>query len=143
MVANKSKDTKPEILVRKLLHALGYRFRLCRKDLPGKPDIVLPKYRTVIFVHGCFWHQHAGCKAASRPSTNVEFWEKKFARNRERDARVEAELAALGWRVIVIWECEVKRVLATRIIPGLNDAYEDEEAGILEAAEEDDQERDS
>lgn len=143
MVANKSKDTKPEILVRKLLHALGYRFRLCRKDLPGKPDIVLPKYRTVIFVHGCFWHQHAGCKAASRPSTNVEFWEKKFARNRERDARVEAELAALGWRVIVIWECEVKRVLATRIIPGLNDAYEDEEAGILEAAEEYDQERDS
>lgn len=138
MVANKSKDTKPEILVRKLLHALGYRFRLCRKDLPGKPDIVLPKYRTVIFVHGCFWHQHAGCKAASRPSTNVEFWEKKFARNRERDARVEAELAALGWRVIVIWECEVKRVLTTRIIPGLNDVDEtEEEEGLLMAAEND------
>lgn len=138
MVANKSKDTKPEILVRKLLHGLGYRFRLCRKDLPGKPDIVLPKYRTVIFVHGCFWHQHAGCKAASRPSTNVEFWEKKFARNRERDARVEAELAALGWRVIVIWECEVKRVLATRIIPGLNDVDEtEEEEGLLMAAEND------
>lgn len=140
MVANKSKDTKPEILVRKLLHGLGYRFRLCRKDLPGKPDIVLPKYRTVIFVHGCFWHQHAGCKAASRPSTNVEFWEKKFARNRERDARVEAELAALGWRVIVIWECEVKRVLATRVIPGLNDVNEteeEEEEGLLMAAEND------
>lgn len=143
MVANKSKDTKPEVAVRRLLHALGYRFRIHRKDLPGKPDIVLPKHRTVIFVHGCFWHHHEGCKAASTPATNIDFWQTKFRRNRERDAQVKAQLESMGWKVIVIWECEVKRILAQRDIPALRagsdvpvyNCDEEDEAGMLQAAE--------
>ena len=142
MVANKSKDTKPEVAVRRLLHALGYRFRIHRKDLPGKPDIVLPKHRTVIFVHGCFWHHHEGCKAASTPSSNIDFWQTKFRRNRERDAQVKAQLESMGWKVIVIWECEVKRILSERAIPGLRagsdvPAYncDEEDEAVLEAAE--------
>ena len=108
MSAIKGKDTKPEIQVRKALHALGYRFRLHRKDLPGKPDIVLPKYKTVIFVNGCFWHRHPGCKYASTPSTNSDFWNAKFEENTARDKRNYAQLEELGWKVVVIWECEVK-----------------------------------
>lgn len=119
MSAIKGKNTKPEILVRKLLHELGYRFRIQRKDLPGKPDIVLPKYKTAIFINGCFWHRHAGCKYASNPSTNSEFWEKKFAANVKRDARNYAALREQGWNVLIIWECEVKEILRTKIIPGL------------------------
>ena len=106
----KSKDTAPELRVRSALHRAGYRFRLHVKDLPGKPDIVLPKYKTVIFVHGCFWHRHKGCSDASKPSTNQEFWEEKFKRNVERDKREQAELKKLGWKVIVIWECEVEKI---------------------------------
>lgn len=105
-----SKDTKPEIVVRFLLHSLGYRFRLHRKDLPGKPDIVLPKYKTVIFVHGCFWHRHEGCKKATTPKSNMEYWLNKFARNISNDIRHKRELQELGWSVIVIWECETKNV---------------------------------
>lgn len=105
----RGKDTKPEIIVRKWLHAHGYRFRLHRKDLPGKPDIVLPRYRTVIFVHGCFWHRHEGCKYAATPATRAEWWQEKFRQNVAHDAKVRQELENLGWRVIVIWECEVKR----------------------------------
>lgn len=142
MVANKSKDTKPEVAVRRLLHALGYRFRIHRKDLPGKPDIVLPKHRTVIFVHGCFWHHHEGCKAASTPASNIDFWQTKFRRNQERDAQVKAQLESMGWKVIVIWECEVKRILSERAIPGLRagsvvPAYncDEEDEAVLEAAE--------
>ena len=128
--------------VRRLLHALGYRFRIHRKDLPGTPDIVLPKYRTVIFVHGCFWHHHEGCKAASTPASNIDFWQTKFRRNQERDAQVKAQLESMGWKVIVIWECEVKKIVADRFIPGLQadvnvSAYGcdmDDEA-VLEAAE--------
>jgi DNA mismatch endonuclease (patch repair protein) len=101
-------NTKPEIRVRSMLHQMGYRFRLHRKDLPGKPDIVLPKYETVVFVHGCFWHRHPKCRFAYTPKTRVEFWTKKFARNVERHAEVEAELTASGWRVVVVWECETK-----------------------------------
>lgn len=104
----KGQDTKPEILVRRLLHRMGYRFRLQRSDLPGKPDIVLPKYRAVIFIHGCFWHGHPGCKRAARPTTNIEFWNKKLDRNMSRDARVQQELDDLGWRVLVVWQCEIK-----------------------------------
>jgi len=104
----RSKNTKPEILVRKWLHKQGFRFRLHQKDLPGKPDIVLPKYRTVIFVHGCFWHRHPGCKRTTTPSTNTEFWEEKFRKNVDRDVRNRETLEALGWKVIVVWECEVK-----------------------------------
>ncbi|MHC4875619.1 MAG: very short patch repair endonuclease [Planctomycetota bacterium] len=102
----RGKDTKPELLVRSMLHRLGFRFRLHRKDLPGKPDIVLPAYRTVIFVHGCFWHRHPGCRFAYNPKSRVDFWRAKFRRNVERHQEVEQALEDLGWRVIVIWECE-------------------------------------
>ncbi|MDO5464825.1 MAG: very short patch repair endonuclease [Akkermansia sp.] len=110
MSAIKGKDTKPEIQVRKALHAQGYRFRLHRKDLPGKPDIILPKYKTVIFVNGCFWHRHPGCKYASTPSTNSDFWNAKFEENTARDKRNYAQLEELGWKVVVIWECEAKDI---------------------------------
>lgn len=103
----KAKDTKPEILVRTFLHKHGFRFRIHRADLPGKPDIVLAKYKTVIFVHGCYWHRHQGCKNATTPKTRKDFWEKKFEANIERDKRKIFELISAGWNVIIIWECEV------------------------------------
>ena len=117
MSAIKSRNTKPELIVRRLLHALGYRFRLHRKELPGCPDIVLPRYRTVVFVNGCFWHQHVGCKFATTPSTRSEFWRTKLLRNVERDRQNAAQLAGLGWQVIVVWECELRLIdeLATRL----------------------------
>ena len=105
----RSTNTKPERIVRKKLHASGFRFRLNRKDLPGKPDIVLPKYKTVILVHGCFWHQHEDCPKSKLPSTNEEFWKMKLTGNLERDKRNIKELKKLGWRILVIWECEVKK----------------------------------
>lgn len=104
----KGKNTKPEMVVRSLLHQAGYRFRLHDKKLPGKPDIVLPKYKTVIFVHGCFWHQHEGCPKSSRPSGNATFWVKKLKGNVQRDKHIQSALCDLGWRVIVIWTCELK-----------------------------------
>ena len=109
MAAIKSKNTKPEIAVRRLLHSLGYRFRLHRKDLPGSPDIVLPKYKTVIFVHGCFWHRHVNCKFATTPKTREEFWENKFKQNEERDKNNFKELKNLNWKVLVLWECEINK----------------------------------
>lgn len=108
MACVKNRDTRPEKLVRSLLHAMGYRFRLHRKDLPGTPDIVLPGYGTVMFVHGCFWHQHDGCKRAKLPETNTNFWQKKLTANKKRDARIAEKLEELGWKVLVIWECELK-----------------------------------
>lgn len=102
------KHTGPEMAVRRTLHALGYRFRVQRQDLPGSPDIVLPKYKLAIFVHGCFWHRHVGCKRATTPKTRAAFWTEKFERNVERDSRNEAALQAMGWQVLTIWECEVK-----------------------------------
>ena len=108
MSAIKSKNTKPEIKVRKVLHSMGYRFRLHRKDLPGSPDIVLPKYKTVIFVHGCFWHRHENCKYASTPKTRQEFWEAKFRENINRDKLNQENLSSKGWKIIVVWECEIK-----------------------------------
>ena len=105
----KSRDTSPELKVRSILHRMGYRFRLHRKDLPGKPDIVLPKYRAVIFVHGCFWHRHFDCKYAYTPKSNIEFWEKKFSKNIERDLRNKRLLQEQGWSVIVVWECQVNK----------------------------------
>lgn len=104
----KSKDTGPEKKVRSLLHSLGYRFRLHRKDLPGNPDIVLPKYKTVIFVHGCFWHGHEGCKRFSVPEENKSFWVNKITSNQSRDKRSIRELTDLGWLVVIVWECETK-----------------------------------
>ncbi len=102
----RSKNTEPEITVRKLLHNAGYRFRLHGKDLPGKPDIILPKYKTVIFVHGCFWHRHTNCVDATTPKSRTEFWNNKFAMNVKRDQKVKQLLKSEGWKVIVIWECQ-------------------------------------
>lgn len=104
----RSKNTAPELTVRRCLHANGYRFRLHKKSLPGSPDIVLAKYNLCIFVHGCFWHRHANCGRASIPQTNGEFWVTKFGRNVERDVAVQKALRELGWRVSVIWECQIK-----------------------------------
>jgi DNA mismatch endonuclease, patch repair protein len=105
----RSRDTGPELHVRRLLHAMGYRFRLHPADLPGKPDIVLPRYRTAIFVNGCFWHGHRDCGAAKRPQTNVDFWNEKIDGNIARDKRKVGQLRRSGWKVIVVWECDVSR----------------------------------
>ncbi|WP_433942593.1 very short patch repair endonuclease [Brevundimonas diminuta] len=102
----RSKNTLPELRVRKAAHGLGYRFRLHRRDLPGSPDLCFPAWRTVIFVHGCFWHQHEGCSRAGRPKTRPEFWDAKLDRNIRRDADAVARLEADGWNVGIIWECE-------------------------------------
>jgi len=104
----RGKDTKPERVVRKLLHSMGYRFRLHRKDLPGTPDIVLPKHQKVIFVHGCFWHQHPNCTRASIPKTRTDFWAAKLSKNATRDMEAIAELEGLGWFVMIVWECELR-----------------------------------
>jgi DNA mismatch endonuclease (patch repair protein) len=103
----RAKDTGPEMEVRRALHAAGYRFRLYRKDLPGTPDLVLSKYKTAVLVHGCFWHGH-GCARSKLPDANREYWENKVKRNRARDIRTTEALERLGWRVFVIWECELK-----------------------------------
>lgn len=110
MAKVKGANTRPELAVRRLLHRLGYRFRLHRADLPGRPDIVLPKHKTVIFVHGCFWHRHPGCARATTPQTRVEFWNAKFDRTVERDRAQMRELEASGWRVVILWECETRKV---------------------------------
>lgn len=107
-------DTAPERIVRSTLHALGLRFRLHRRDLPGRPDIVLTRWKTVVFVHGCFWHRHAGCRFAYTPKSRIEFWSAKFAGNVERDARATATLRREGWRVITVWECETASGSALR-----------------------------
>jgi len=109
----RSKDTKPEMLVRLHLHALGFRYRLHDSKLPGHPDIVLPKWHTVIFVNGCFWHRHEGCKVATTPKSNIDFWQAKFARNVARDIKEHNALESAGWHVIIVWECEVKKRLGT------------------------------
>jgi len=101
------KDTKPELLVRSLLHNMGYRFRLHRNDLPGKPDVTLPKHKKIIFVHGCFWHSHIDCPRAKRPTTNKKFWNEKLDKNIERDKIAVYKLKQLGWDVLTVWTCEV------------------------------------
>ncbi|MDT8392019.1 MAG: very short patch repair endonuclease [Lentisphaeria bacterium] len=145
MAQVKSKNTKPERLVRALLHAAGFRFTVNgpkNKQLPGKPDIVLPKYRTVVFVHGCFWHRHPGCKATRTPKSNQDFWEAKFARNVARDQRDVADLTAAGWAVVVVWECELKHPetllakLKTRLLKTPSSlTYEEPAERYLTAAE--------
>ncbi|HJP89175.1 MAG TPA: very short patch repair endonuclease [Candidatus Limnocylindrales bacterium] len=107
MAAIRGKDTKPELAVRRELHRSGLRYRLHVRDLPGRPDIVLPRHRTVVFVHGCFWHRHEGCRYAYTPKSRQEFWSAKLNGNAERDARDRQRLRDLGWRVEVVWECEV------------------------------------
>ncbi len=114
MARVRQKDTRPEITVRRCLHALGYRFRLHRRDLPGTPDIVLPKRRKAIFVHGCFWHRHPGCPRASMPKTRIEYWETKFRRNVERDQQAVTALQAAGWEPMVIWECQTRDLARLR-----------------------------
>lgn len=104
----RAKNTKPEIAIRSLLHQMGFRFRLHRKDLPGKPDVCLPKYQTVIFIHGCFWHDHKGCPNARLPKSNSAYWLPKIKRNAERDKEHTSALKKAGWKVITIWECELK-----------------------------------
>ncbi|WP_435307301.1 very short patch repair endonuclease [Pseudomonas chlororaphis] len=104
----RARDTKPELAVRSQCHSMGLRFRLHRKDLPGSPDLVFPKHRLCLFVHGCFWHRHHGCQYAYTPKSRLEFWLPKLARNTERDKENEAALVALGWRVMVVWECETR-----------------------------------
>lgn len=122
MRANRGKDTKPEIAVRRLLHAMGYRFRLHRRNLPGTPDIVFPSRRKAIQVHGCFWHQHEGCRRATLPATRRDFWLPKLARNKERDKEAETRLRTLGWEVETVWECQLRDrdVLRTRLRSFLN-----------------------
>jgi len=116
MRAIRAKDTAPELAVRRVLHAAGYRFRLHRRDLPGNPDIVLPKHRAIIFVHGCFWHQHPepGCRNAQVPRSNTAYWTPKLVRTAERDREAAERLKAMGWRVLTIWECETKQTEALR-----------------------------
>jgi DNA mismatch endonuclease (patch repair protein) len=103
----RSSNTKPEVALRKALHRLGFRYRLRGRRLPGKPDIILPKHRTIIFIHGCFWHRHEGCKIATTPKSNTDFWVEKFDRNVARDSQVALVLEGAGWRVLVAWECEL------------------------------------
>jgi len=107
MARVRAANTRPEIAVRRLVHRLGYRFRLYRRDLPGTPDLVLPKYRAVVFVHGCFWHRHHCARGQVLPASNRAYWQSKLGKNVERDASAMAALRQLGWRVLTIWECEV------------------------------------
>jgi DNA mismatch endonuclease (patch repair protein) len=109
MAGIRGKDTKPEMSLRHALHARGFRYRLHVKDVPGKPDLILPKYRAAIFVHGCFWHQHESCRFATAPSTRPEFWQTKFAANVARDSAVRAALLRDGWRVATVWECALRK----------------------------------
>lgn len=113
MAAVHSKDTAPELVLRRLLHALGYRYRLHGGDLPGRPDLVFPARRKVIFVHGCFWHRHAGCKYTTTPKTRRRFCAQKFASNTRRDARSIRELGNKGWQSLIVWQCQLKRPQAT------------------------------
>ena len=118
MRAVKSKDTRPELCLRKALHARGLRYALHRKDLPGKPDLVFPKYRCVLFVHGCFWHGHHCKRGARQPKTNAEYWREKIARNTARDAAAQHALRSAGWRVLIAWECELRPIdnIADRLV---------------------------
>jgi DNA mismatch endonuclease (patch repair protein) len=141
----RGRDTKPELVVRSLLHRAGFRYSLARKDLPGKPDIVMPKYKTVIFVHGCFWHRHEGCPVSTNPKSRTLFWQDKFSGNVARDLRNQTMLSNLGWKVVVLWECEVLRdphALLGRLLKELGVkrslTYDDlpERRVLLKAAEE-------
>ncbi|WP_411837063.1 very short patch repair endonuclease [Paracoccus sp. ME4] len=125
MAKIRGRDTKPELLVRRSLHAMGFRFRLNERKLPGSPDIVLTKWRTAIFVHGCFWHRHHSCRKATTPSTNVDFWAAKFEANMARDQRALDALAALGWRTAVVWECALQPPGARTALDGLADFIRD------------------
>lgn len=119
----KGKNTKPELIVRSLIHRMGYRYRLHGKGLPGRPDLVFTGRRKVIFVHGCFWHRHEGCRLARLPKSRLDFWRPKLEANAERDKEVERRVTELGWKILIIWECEVKNeaALAPRVRAFLDD----------------------
>jgi DNA mismatch endonuclease (patch repair protein) len=117
MAGISGKNSRPEMFVRSLLHAAGYRFRLHRKGLPGKPDIVLPKYKIVVFIHGCFWHRHAGCRLSKLPATRQDFWAEKLQANVERDKSATTKLEELGWRVLWVWECATRGAGAQKTLP--------------------------
>ncbi len=119
MGAVRSKDTGPEMAVRKIVHALGYRYRLHDPKLPGRPDLVFPARRKVVFVHGCYWHRHNGCRYTTSPKTNCEFWQAKFTANVSRDRRTRRELKKMGWAVLTVWQCELKK--PERLTERLND----------------------
>jgi len=119
----RAKDTKPEILVRKFLHAKGFRYRLHDKKLPGKPDIVLPKYKTIIFIHGCFWHGHKGCKYFVVPKTRTEWWLNKINSNIANDTKAGKALEKRGWKIIQIWECQLKPIVAEKTLIQLSEHF--------------------
>ena len=123
MAGIRGKDTSPELAVRRIAHGMGLRFRLHNKNLPGRPDVVFPRHRLAVFVHGCFWHQHQACRFAQIPKSRVSFWKNKFAANVARDKRNIAALHGLGWRVLVIWECEVgnRRVVQDKLAAFVSD----------------------
>jgi DNA mismatch endonuclease (patch repair protein) len=130
-----SKGSVPEMAVRRALHAAGFRFRLHHRDLPGTPDIVLPRHRAVIFVHGCFWHRHAGCRRTTTPKTRAEFWQAKFDANQARDARTCGDLREAGWTVVVIWECETTGASGpAALVERLTGLFGDAHAGTGAAA---------
>ena len=118
MASVRAAGTKPEVIVRQVAHRLGYRFRLHRTNLPGRPDLVFPRHRKIILVHGCFWHGHENCKKAKRPDRNAEFWNRKLSQNIERDRQTVAALTDSGWQILIVWECETKRTarLSTRVL---------------------------
>lgn len=121
MAGIRGKDTKPELVLRRALHASGLRYRLHGAKLPGKPDLVFAKYRAAVFVHGCFWHRHRNCRFATIPATRAEFWETKFSANVQRDARNEAALRDAGWRIAVVWECSMKERSIDAIVQTLRE----------------------
>jgi DNA mismatch endonuclease (patch repair protein) len=125
MAAISSKATEPELIVRRMLFKLGYRFRLHVANLPGKPDIVFMGKQKAIFVHGCFWHRHPGCKYSSSPKTNIGFWTEKFAKNVSRDGKVQADLCSMSWDILIIWQCELKNAqsLAEKLMEFMGTTY--------------------
>lgn len=135
MAGIKGKNTKPELALRRTLHARGFRYRLHSKKVPGRPDLALPKYRAVVFVHGCFWHRHEGCRYASTPATREEFWQAKFDANIARDSAVRGALLAAGWRVATIWECALRKPEQIILATDLLSAWLRTEADALELGE--------
>lgn len=123
MAGIKGKDTKPELVLRRALHALGFRYRLHSKNVPGRPDLVFPKHHAIVFVHGCFWHRHEGCRYTTTPSTRPEFWQAKFDANVARDRSVHDQLLDAGWRVATVWECALRRPEETALTANLLAAW--------------------
>lgn len=132
MAGIQGKNTKPEVLVRRMLHAAGYRFRLHRRDLPGAPDIAMPGRKIAIFVHGCFWHMHDGCHFAKLPSTRPEFWSAKLQGNKDRDQRAASNLRTMGWRVLWIWECATRSPKAAQALPARLKAWIESDCAFAE-----------